>query len=421
MSPKPLGPKLIILSLFICFPLTVLGSELKLNWNEALRRALEKNPRVKAAENELAATASRLRSSQWQFAPRLTAEAAWGQSGGSRSRTGTENTYSTTLGVHQNIFNLTYFGDLSQAQAAHDSRKIGLEIAKLDLIRSLKTTFAKALYSQRLAQLSKSIIERRRRNLELVELRYEGGRENRGAVLLSKANLEDARLEQLQAENALKVSLTELKTLMELEEAETIVLDGEPPISPPPTQVDYESLLQSTPERVQALANEKQKEAAITSARGDLFPSLGLSANIGRYGDQFLPQTDGWSVGVTLSIPFGNGPGYYRLQAARADAYAESYKRRSTENDLRVRIENAHRTYIESDKRVAIAEDFLKATRARAEIARKRYELGLVSFDEWDRIESDLVSRERAALQAKRDRIIAEAEWEYLIGKGDNL
>lgn len=421
MKPKPLGLKLIVLSLFICFPLSVLGSELKLNWSEAVRRALEKNPRVKAAEEELTASTSRLRSSQWQFAPRLIGEAAWGQSGGSRSRTGTENTFSTTLGLQQNIFNLTYFGDLEQAKATQESRRIGLEIAKLDLVRSIKTTFAKALYSQRLTELSKSIIERRRRNLELVELRYEGGRENRGAVLLSQANLEDARLEQLQAQNALKVALTELRTLIELENAESIVLEGEPPISPPPLQVNYESLLQSSPERIQALANEKQKAAAITSARGDLFPSLGLSANIGRYGDQFLPQTDGWSVGVTLSIPFGNGPGYYRLQAAKADAFAESYKRRSTENALRVRIEDAHRTYIEADKRVTIAEDFLKATRARAEIARKRYELGLVSFDEWDRIESDLVTRERAALQAKRDRIIAEAEWEYLIGKGDNL
>src|SRR5690606_20988289 len=126
-------------------------------------------------------------------------------------------------------------------------------------------------------------------------------------------------------------------------------------------------------------------------------------------------------VGITLNIPLGNGPGYYRLQAARADAFAASYNRRSIENELRVRIEDAHRAYVESEKRVAIAEEFLRAARARAEIARERYELGLVSFDEWDRIESDLISRERAALQAKRDRIIAEAEWEYLIGKGDNL
>lgn len=421
MKQNPRGLKILVLSLLICSPSTLLANELKLNWSEAVRRALEKNPRIKAAEEELAASNSRLKSSQWQFAPRLTGEASWGQSGGSRSRTGTENSFSTTLGVHQNIFNLSYFGDLAQARTAQESRTINLDIAKFTVIRSLKTAFAKTLYWQRLEELSRSIIQRRRRNLELVELRYEGGRENRGAVMLSKANLEDARLEEFQAQNSTKVSLTELRTLLELEGNETIVLEGDPPISPPPVQVDYESALKTSPERVRAMANEEQKKAAVTSAKGDLYPSLGLSANVGRYGDQFLPQTDGWSVGLTLSIPIGNGPGYHRLQAARADAFAESYNRRVTENELRSRIEEAHRSYLESDKRVVIAEEFLRAARARADIARERYELGLVSFDEWDRIETDLISRERSALQAKRDRIIAEAEWEYLIGKGGDL
>jgi outer membrane protein TolC len=65
-----------------------------------------------------------------------------------------------------------------------------------------------------------------------------------------------------------------------------------------------------------------------------------------------------------------------------------------------------------------VDEDFLKAANARAEIARSKYSNGLMSFEDWDIIENDLINRQKAVLQSRRDRVTAEAAWEQVLGNG---
>jgi hypothetical protein len=41
-----------------------------------------------------------------------------------------------------------------------------------------------------------------------------------------------------------------------------------------------------------------------------------------------------------------------------------------------------------------------------------------MSFEDWDRIENDLIQRQKTVLQSQRDRVTAEAAWEQAQGKG---
>ena len=58
------------------------------------------------------------------------------------------------------------------------------------------------------------------------------------------------------------------------------------------------------------------------------------------------------------------------------------------------------------------------AAETRAGIARSKYNNGLMSFEDWDRIETDLIQRQKAALLGRRERVLAEAAWEQTQGRG---
>ena len=387
-----------------------------LSWVEAMELAAQQNPQLRGSRESLAASESRLMSSKWGLAPSLTADLSWVRT----SRIGLENdSYTTAIGLRQSIFDAATYGAIGEAKAARRIQSAALDSARAAVSRDLKIALANALVAQKNLQLNDTIVARRQRNLDLVQLRFESGRENGGALQLSEANLADAKLSQFQAQNNAAVVNAQIAALLNLSQNEKLVIKGDAPITPAPTIADYRSLAETAPERVQAIAAEDRARAAVLTARGRLLPSLSLSGNLGRYGDRLLPQTEGWSVGLTLSLPLFTGSGYYSVQAARADARVAEYSRQTTENSLVVRVRQAHVAYTEAEIRSQTTQIYVGAARTRAEVARQKYETGLTSFDEWDRIESDLINRENSALQAMLNRVTAEANWQFILGKGD--
>jgi outer membrane protein len=83
-----------------------------------------------------------------------------------------------------------------------------------------------------------------------------------------------------------------------------------------------------------------------------------------------------------------------------------------------VNLKQTYASYAESAEKLKVDQAFLDAAFTRAEIARSKYNNGLMSFEDWDRLESDLIQRQKNFLQSQRDRVVAEAAWEQAQGKG---
>ena len=83
-----------------------------------------------------------------------------------------------------------------------------------------------------------------------------------------------------------------------------------------------------------------------------------------------------------------------------------------------IKLKQAHAAFIEAHQKMEVDRAFSEATLAREKIARAKYNNGLLTFDNWDIIENDLINRQKASLQSQRDRVIAEAAWEQAQGKG---
>ncbi len=407
--------------LFLCIGLSPHLSAETLSWEQSVNEATQNNSAIKSAQQTLEASYSSKRANESSFYPQIGANFS-GNYGRNlaipNSKAG--DSYSASLTVSENIFN--GWADTARVQQSDANAKISeaqLAITKAQTSYELKTAFANLVYAQRAIRLQENIRDRRKSNLNLVDLRFESGSENKGSVLLSKAYLDQSELNIIQAKNSIQTASSQLARALGRSETDTLSVDETIPTISIPTQLDMQALALNTPQRQQAVLKEKSAESSITLAKAGYFPTVGISGTYGRQDDSFFPRDDNWSLGFSVNIPIYNGGrDYYSTQSAIASRASAGSAREDLDRSLVASINNAYARLIEAKKTLEVTQSFLKATEMRAEIGRGRYNNGLLSFDDWDLIESDLIFRQHALIASQRDYVIAEAAWENALGTG---
>jgi len=392
-----------------------------LTWEESARQAAAVNPDLRAARDSLRAADMDVRGAGSGFLPKLTGSAAKTDTSATSTTTTTSTPeYSAALTASQNLF--AGFRDqasVAQARANRAVAEANLRTARARLSFDLKSAFAALRSADDALVLSADILKRREQNLRLVELRYESGRENKGSLYLSQATLSQARFELLQAEQALRVAQAQFARVLGRDNPPTLHVAGDVPIAVPPKEVDFAQAVQETPDQQRALAQVEAAKAGVDIASSTFWPSLDLSGTASRSGNDWFPDERRNSVSLGLTVPiFSGGKDYYGVRSASARESAAEATREGLIRQLRAQLEQSYAGYAQAVVKLSVDEDFLKAASARAEIARSKYSNGLMSFEDWDIIENDLINRQKAVLQSRRDRVTAEAAWEQALGNG---
>jgi outer membrane protein len=385
-----------------------------LSFEESLLLAAQHNADLRNARANQEAAEHRSRASYSGYLPQVSGSVTY-----SNVQSPGDESYSTSITATQNLF--AGFQDEARVQQAQGNLEVAqqsLILAKAQLSRDLKVAYAGLLYAQNNVTLTEDILRRLEENLRLVELKYESGRENKGSYLLTRASVAQGRLDQLQARQDVASARAQLaRTLGRSSEA--VRVTGVVPIAEPSTISDFQALAEATPEVRTAVAREKVADADVRLARAGFYPSVSVSGSSSRNDERWYPENKSNSVTASVSIPlFSGGRDWYGTRAAVSQQDATKASRESTEQQTLVRLRQAHAAYVESVERLKVDREFLEAADTRANIARARYQNGLVSFDEWDRAESDLIQRQKAYLASQRDRVTAEAAWELAQGKG---
>lgn len=395
-------------------------AEMSLTWEACIQEAAIQNPDLRAAHATLQAARYRAEAAGSGNLPQLSAGAGYTDSSGSATPSSNTASHSTSVTLTQNLF--SGFQDKAKVEQGAANREVaeaGLSAAKARLSQELKAAYSGLRYSQDNVTLTQNIGRRLEENLRLVELRFEGGRENKGSYLLTKAALAQARYESLQASQALVTAQAQLARVLGRREAGELQVHGPIPLAEPPPPPDYSRLVAQVPDYRQSVAQEKSAVAEVTQARSGYYPSLNLTGSVAREGSDGYPDDSRRSVGLNLAIPlYSGGRDYYGVKGAASSLEAAAAAKDNLERQLLVRLRQVYAGYIESVEKLKVDQAFLEAATTRAEIARSRYNNGLISFEDWDRIESDLIARQKAFLLSQRDRILAEASWEQAQGKG---
>ena len=264
--------------------------EKNLSWPDFVKKASEANEDLQASMRSLQASEYQSKSSYSNYFPQLTAAVS--------ANRGTTDDYGVSLTATQNIFaGFQDSGKAAQSKANYDIARANLQTARAKTSYDLKSAVADLLYAQNYVKLSQSIMERRELNLRMVQLRFDGGRENKGSLLLSKAYLEDARLDHLQAVQDLFVAQTQLAKVLGDEDGNEYSFTGRIPTTEPPADqsIDYKNLVLETPTYKNAIAQEELSKASLTLAEAGFYPSLNLSASSSQYGTSWYPDQNKWS------------------------------------------------------------------------------------------------------------------------------
>ena len=350
------------------------------------------------------------------FDPSLEGDVSSGGRGGLSS--GDRDSFSTTLNVRQGVF--TGFrrgGEVAQGVAGLDEARSALASVGAQVTSDLASAFAELVYAQQQVDLTKAILDRRQENVRLIELRYEAGREHKGSFLRIAAAARQAEADLASANRAVAVAQRQIARVTGSDQAATIRAAGTFPEANPDRPTDFRAIAAAVPAHQHALARRPAAEAAVTVAKSQFYPSLDAVASTGRRDDRFPPEDDSWSAGVSLSFPFfSGGKSFFDVQGAEAESSRAKWNAAAAEEQAVLDIERAFSGWEDAAENVVVQKQFLDAAETRAEIARAQYTNGLLSFDDWDLIENDLIQTRKNTLASQRDAALARARWELARG-----
>ena len=432
--------RLLTISLLLTVAPPVQAAEPVISWQECVARALAQNPQLRAARAATARSAELVTASRSGLLPQLSASASAAHTAGSAGPTTSTGSATTTAAMIAPAWPTAsaswaapwysyeqYALGLSLRQSLIAPLKVGpliaqrqaeREVATAEELRQgaalaydLRLAYYGAWYAQEVQTLSVRVRDRRRENVRLVTLRFEGGRENKGSLLRSQASLAQGEFDGRTADRALNLAHAQLGRVLGAAGpvAGRVALNFNLPAlaAPPPGTVAAES----TPGVMMARAQVAAAEQGAQLARSAHLPDVALSAGLTRLGSAFPPAGNQLNVALTVSVPLYSGG---RLTAEeRAAVLAKGQAEadlQSTRQGALFDLASAQRDLADAADRAGLAETMVKAAELQTEILRGQYALGLASFQEWDLVESSLVDSERALLDSRRLALQARAQ-----------
>jgi len=394
-----------------------------LTWEDCVRLATAHNPDLQASrEGVLNSNAVRLGAYSTLY-PQITANfgdtrAYLGPYLGAPSNYSTA--YIAQLTLSQTIFDgFTTKGNIDQAKAELALAFANMNAEKATISFNLKSSFAQLLYAQQLIVISRNVIDIRQSAARLVRLLYQGGQEDKGAMLLSDANLDQAKVDLNQALRTYDLSGLQLEVVVGQELPKPVQAAGDLETEPLPVTPDFRKLAVLTPAYFEKRAQTDAAAAGITLAESGWYPHVSASASVFGSDSQLPIRQNGFSAGFSVSYPiFQGGQTYFDVKAADASFRQSLAELQSGTNQAALTLGQAFKAMVDSQENVRIQDELLEATALRYKIAEASYRNGLMSFQDFETITDSYVSQQQTCLSAQLAAVIAEANWEQARGLG---
>lgn len=402
-----------------------LFAQTALTWDDCVKEATTHNLDLLSAVQTLKATDDTHIASLGQFLPQISfsAKASRNGSGGLNDALNSPYYYQNaglSLEAQEDIFVFNDFISVDQSNAQLDIARAQLQQAKAQLSHDLKVDFYGLLYAQKQIDLFKAITDRQKANMDLVEMNFKGGTDNKGSYLQAEAAYDEAVFELNQAHRNLRVSQKQLDQVLGRSPMDPVEVQGDfetPSLSD--AEPDFASLTFQTPAHRQALAQFHQAENQFASAEGSFLPTLQANASLSQNGLNFNETQPAWEAGLSLSFPlFTGGEHFFDLQGAGESKKGSEDAFKSSDLKTENSLESVYASYADSVEQIQVLQAQLTAAQTQEEIAKAEYLNGLMIFVNWNQIENQLTSQEKSQLAGLLSMETSEANWELTQGKG---
>lgn len=239
-------------------------------------------------------------------------------------------------------------------------------------------------------------------------------------VSFANVNLADARLQLLDAQNALQASEAQLATAMGLPAQAGFVLAEEPMPQAPPDLINplLQEAIQKRPELARLRFETTAAERFLQAEKELSYPSVGVIATAGfvPVGQAVIPGRYG-ALGANVTIPILNG-GLFKARRTEAELRAQAAKKRIQDQENRIvrDVRIAYLNALNAYDRMALTAQLLDQAKLGLDLAQSRYDLGLSSIIELSQAQLNYTSAQIVNAGAKYDYQTQHSLLQYEIG-----
>ncbi|MCF7818164.1 MAG: TolC family protein [Kiritimatiellales bacterium] len=391
-----------------------------LTWEQCIEQTKAQSPELVAARAAVRELEYGVASASSGFLPQIdaSASASSGQSENANNWFKDENS-GASLTLTQDLF--AGGGNVAKRRQALARLQIGNEQYRQtlsDVELRVRLAYVDVLYAQDLIDVTRKIEQRRRDNVRLIQLRFDGGRENAGSLARTKAQLSQASFEVRQAERALVYALRNLASALgQMEPASGVA--GSLEAREPTALADLEELMQQTPDYQIAVTQVEASKQGMLVKRSARFPQVSFQASAGLAAPGDHEVYDGnWAMKLGASMPLFTGNRLSSDVAAAKEAIVQTEMGLlNTANTLMASLQQRWNGYADAVEDAVTQKEVYEAEKLREEISTAKYTQGLLSFEDWDIIENNLINQGKIQLARRRTAETEEARWKNALGR----
>jgi len=401
--------------------------------DEALRLALQNQPTMVQARQDVRVAEAQQRQALGAFLPSLSANMQTTRAGSERfnAQTGqivsTGDPYSENYRLSGSLDLFTGFrrgAQRSSARATTTLREATQLRQEYAVALSTKQTFFNALAALELVEVARTRLRRADEQLKLVSERLRLGATTRSDSLRSRVEYGSAQLQLIQAQADLRTAEGNLARAVGVEGS--VAPQSDTALEARLGTLDTTSLRR---EALAAAPTVREAEASVTAARAQVavnraayFPTLSATGatSWSRSSPQLFggnPLTRQWSLGAQLSFPIFNG--FLReanLVTADANAVAAEARLRDARLLLDANLTQSFAALDAAAARIDVARVSVAAAEEDLRMQRERYRLGASTIIEVLTSQVSLDQAQVDLVRARYDYLVARAQIEAYVG-----
>jgi len=414
-----------------------------LTLEQAVGRALQNNPGIRAAEAQVdAAQAGVLRSSSG-FLPKVTLSETWSRTDNPMMVLGTKlnqeivapadfapsvmndpealSNYNTRMAVMQPLFNggKEYLG-VTQSKLARDAAVKDRERTRQETVFQVVKAYYSVLLSKEYHAVATRSLETSTENVRLTETRYRAGAVLQSDLLRARVQAAEVREMVTRAESGIKLAKANLAYAMGTPQQDDIEIDGTLAPREPSKELVAATgeALAGRPDLAALDLNRKNAEAGVRQARTDYLPTVNLMGQMDWNSDRFAGNdARSWAVMAVVSWNIFDG---MATTANVRQAAAAAGRVRAMEEQMRsaveLQVKQSYYSLQASRDRIEATATSVQEAEEGLRIVQKRYESGMTTFVDVLGAESALIRARTSALQALFDNNVADAELRLATG-----
>jgi len=390
-----------------------------ITWLECVQLTLRNNPDIMSAHEKLNQARAAKGITRSSVLPTINTNASFGHRiAGTNSSNPDSYTYSAS--ARQLLFDgLKSFYDIKRADLQINATEMSYLSKEIDTIYNVRCCFIDLMKAENYISITEEIYKRRKANYNLVKMRYDAGRENKGSLLASEADVLNSKNTMENAKLNLELSKKALYTSMgfyKFDRSFTVAPNFSTNIDTR-MQPDFPYIAENNPLLRQMILNTESAEYAQKASISEFFPKIYAGLNASAHGDSPKPNNKNLSASIEASFPiFQGGSKYYSEKKAESEYRQARIEQSGTRNAVLLTLERAWTNLQIKNQNLAVQETYLKAAQERSKIAESQYSIGIISFNEWNIIEESMVNSMNNHLSAKADLLYAEAIWVQATG-----